>query len=60
MYRMMDEVGRHPGKEIGTFSRAMIDTLTSYASTYAASVLDNAGFVFRICFKSASRFSSAS
>ena len=60
MYRMVDEVGRHPGKEIGTFSRVMIDSLTSYAATYAASALGKARFVFRICFKSTSRFSSAS
>ena len=60
MYRMVDEVGRHPGKGIKTCSPAMIDTLTSYAPTYVASALDDAGFVFRSCFKSASRFSSVS
>jgi hypothetical protein len=52
MYRMADDLGRPPGKEITTSSLAMIVTLTSHASTCAASVLDKAGFVFRSCFKS--------
>ena len=60
MYWVKDDLGRHPGKEIGTCSLAMMVTLTSYASMCAASVLDNDGFVSRSCFKSASRLSSAS
>ena len=60
MYQMADDLGRRPGKGIGTCSVAMIDMPTSYASTCAASVHDNAGFVFRSCFKSVSCFSSVS
>ena len=55
-----DDLGRHPGKEIGTCSLAMMKTLTSYASTCVTSVLDNAGLISRSRFKSASRLSSAS
>ena len=59
MYRMADDLGKRPGKENETRSLAMIDTVTSFASTCAASVLDNTGFVSRSCFKSASRSSSS-
>ena len=59
MNRMGDDWGKRPGKEIETHSLAMIETVTSCASTCASSVLDNAGFVSRSCFKSASRSSSA-
>ena len=59
MYQTADDLGKCPGKEIETYSLAMIDTVTSCASTCAASALDNAGFVSRSCFKSKSRSSSA-
>ena len=55
MYWVLYDLGRHPGKEIGTCSLAMMGTLTSYASVYVASVLDSGGFVSRSCFKSANR-----
>ena len=60
MYWVPEDLGRHPGKEIGTCSLAMMNILTSYASVCAASVLDNDRFVSRSCFKSASRLSNAS
>ena len=60
MHQMADDVGKQTGKEIRICSLAIIDILTSYASTCAASVLGNAGSVFRSCFRSASCFSSAS
>ena len=59
MYQMVDDLGKHPGKENETYSLAMIDTVTSCPPACAASVLDNATFVSRSCFKSASRSSSA-
>jgi len=59
MYRMVDDLGKRPEKEIETCSLAMIDTVTSCSSTCAPSVLDNAGPVSRSCFKSTSRSSSA-
>ena len=58
MYRMVDDLEKRPGKEFETYSLAMIDIFTSCASTCAASVLDNAGFVSRSCFKSVIRSSS--
>ena len=60
MYRLADELGKHPGKEIGACSLAITDTLTWYTSTCAASVFDNVGFVSRSCFKSARRSETAS
>ena len=59
MYQMVDDLGMRPGKEIKTYSLAIIDTVTSCTSTCAASALDNAGLVSRSCFKFASRSSSA-